>query len=172
MPNWVGNDIIVSGRKAEIDKLFSEVIVQRRDEYTNELDDYFDFNRIIPMPPHQPDTSKPNPFWGAGHDLSSEDKDKYGKNNWYDWSVEHWGTKWNASPDQIISRPYREGGTGRISFSTAWSPPGSIFDELSKQYPTLTFDIKSMDESGYGEKYTLKKGTVSNLKEIQDEWED
>lgn len=172
MANFVGNDIDISGKKADIDKMFSEVIVQIKDEYTNRMEDYFDFNKVIPMPPHQPDTNKPNPFWGKGHDLGQKEKKKYGKKNWYDWSVDNWDTKWNASNDQMINRPYQEGIKGKIYFSTAWSPPESIFYALSKKYPTLTFDIRWIEEQGFGAKYTLKNGKVSNYQEIDDAWED
>lgn len=39
--------------------------------------------------------------------------------NWYDWNVEHWGTKWNAHESNISKRC--------IFFQTAWDP---ITDEL------------------------------------------
>jgi len=41
-----------------------------------------DFNKIIPMPD--------NIYKG---DIEGKAYQKYGKNNWIDWSVEFWGTK-------------------------------------------------------------------------------
>lgn len=172
MANFVSNDIIIRGTKADIDKMFDEVIVQVKNEYTKRMDDYFDFNKVIPMPPHQPDTNKPNPFWGEGHDLGQAERKKYGKNNWYDWAVANWETKWNASSDQMISRAHIEGATASIYFSTAWSPPESIFYELSRKYPTLTFDIKWIEEQGFGAQYTLKKGKMSNYEDISEDWDE
>lgn len=39
--------------------------------------------------------------------------------NWYDWNIEHWGTKWNACESSISK--------GCVFFQTAWDP---ISDEL------------------------------------------
>ena len=44
-----------------------------------------DFQKIIPMP---------KGLWMGG--INPETRAKYGKNNWLDWSLANWGTKWNA----------------------------------------------------------------------------
>jgi hypothetical protein len=50
---------------------------------------------------------------------------KYGADNWYDWSLQNWGTKWNCS-DAFIN----ESG---MSFTTAWSPPLPVIAVLAKK---------------------------------------
>lgn len=59
-----------------------------------------DFNKIIPMP----DTV----FKGS---LGPEQREKYGTNNWLDWSVSNWNTKWNA----FEFMPYRNGNSMNAS---------------------------------------------------------
>ena len=52
----------------------------------------------------------------------------YGHSTWYDWSIENWGTKWNALEGYEIDE-------NTISFNTAWSSPETIFIMLSEKYP-------------------------------------
>lgn len=44
----------------------------------------------------------------------------------YDWSVENWGTKWEAS----IHEYWIEDGHLYVSFDTAWSPPTSFYEKI------------------------------------------
>ena len=76
----------------------------------------FDFNTIIPMPKY---IYKGN--------LGTEEREKYGSDNWYDWSYENWGTKWNAYSIEVESQ---EDTTLFLDFCTAWSPPVPILEHL------------------------------------------
>ena len=51
---------------------------------------------------------------------------------WYDWSVENWGTKWDAGDTY-------EDDEGYICFDTAWSTPHELMATLSEKYPELIF---------------------------------
>jgi hypothetical protein len=57
----------------------------------------------------------------------------YGTDNWYDWSIANWGTKWDASEVDI------EWKTTSMSayFLTAWSPPEPIYEALVEKFPNL-----------------------------------
>lgn len=90
-------------------------------------DDQFDFEKIIPMPD---DIVRGN--------LSSEDMQKSNGKNWYNWSIDNWGTKWNAYDSDF-------GGTGVI-FSTAWSCPMPVFEKLSAMFPETTIYVEYADE--------------------------
>lgn len=131
MPNWCEN--ILHGPKEILETFIS------KDDEGNE---FFDFNKIIPMPEHQPDLSKPNPFFAIGGLGSKEEKD-FGKNNWYAWSIKNWGTKWNACNSQVDSIV-----DGVVYFDTAWSPAEKIFAVLIQKYPehdwTLYYDEGGM----------------------------
>ena len=68
--------------------------------------------------------------------------EQYGHMDWYDWSCEHWGTKWNAYDCSFD-------GDSELSFSTAWSAAHPIVKQLSSQYPELPFEHSWADED-YG----------------------
>ena len=63
--------------------------------------------------------------------------------SWYEWSIEHWGTKWNAYQVEIRERESRR---QVFKFETAWSFPEPIFVALAVRYPTLRFDVRAFDE--------------------------
>lgn len=62
----------------------------------------------------------------------------YGYVDWYDWSRDHWGTKWNAC-DCYIS-------DDEIEFNTAWSNVVELIVELSIQHPDYEFYYEYADE--------------------------
>jgi hypothetical protein len=79
---------------------------------------------------------------------------------WYDWRVDHWGTKWDAKTDGALMALGTEvaidaldrdeaprgwlpvDGGLRIKFETAWSPPGVWLREVSVQEPELSFVLR------------------------------
>ena len=63
---------------------------------------------------------------------------RYGKRDWYDWSIENWGTKWNACATVVDS--------DAIEFQTAWSTPIPVFVELSKRLKDITITVDYADE--------------------------
>ena len=54
---------------------------------------------------------------------------KYGSPTWYQWRIQHWGTKWNASSAEITD--------GQLSFLTAWNAPKPVLEKLSHMFPSL-----------------------------------
>jgi hypothetical protein len=74
------------------------------------------FNQILPMPD---DILRDN--------LTYEQRKESNGRNWYDWSVENWGTKWDA----YNVRVQRLSDTSLyVMMETAWSPPIPIFKKL------------------------------------------
>lgn len=66
----------------------------------------------------------------------------YGTQTWYEWSVAHWGTKWNAyGYDDSI-----EYSDDTIRFNTAWSAPHPVIEEIANQYPNIRIDHIWADE--------------------------
>lgn len=57
---------------------------------------------------------------------------------WYDWCIEHWGTKWNAYAIEAEGR--------EIRFSTAWSPPLPVIERLAREFPDIVIDHYWADE--------------------------
>ena len=125
MPNWTRNILNVDGDAKEVKKFLKHMGKQ------------MDFNKVVPMPE---DCFTDN--LGDKERQMCEDR---GVPNWYDWSVENWGTKWNANnvegevevdtygkKDQFLHLTYR--------FETAWDTPREVIKALFKQWPELDFD--------------------------------
>jgi hypothetical protein len=79
----------------------------------------------------------------------------YGCQDWYGWSTDNWGTKWNAYSTNDTD-------TDEVSFETAWSNPYPVIVALSAKYPEAVFRLRFADEDfghNVGE-YSLKSGYV------------
>lgn len=79
MPNFITNIVYFDGDPEQIQDLRGTV---QDDKYGMSG---IDFQKIIPMP---------SGLWMGG--INPDTRAKYGKNNWLDWSIANWGTKWNA----------------------------------------------------------------------------
>lgn len=77
---------------------------------------------------------------------------KYGHIDWYTWSCENWGTKWNACDTYIDDKKMM------ISFDTAWSRPCGIYKKIAEDNPDWDIQIRLAYENGgkYNEK--IRKG--------------
>ena len=76
--------------------------------------------------------------------------EKYGVKDWYDWSCNNWGTKWDASNayiDEYIAEDDDCDKMIRIQFDTAWSPPMSWLEKATEKYPFLQFCMNVEEES-------------------------
>lgn len=145
MPNHIHNILTLTGSAEEIARFAT--LVNTKGRYDPDAPEYadvdpselslFDFNALIPMPT--------DVYRGA---LGYEERQQYGRNNWYDWSVDHWGTKWNAYDIYWVNDDeYRPGDTTyAISFDTAWAAPDPIYKAIAKQFPTLSGEAKFADE--------------------------
>lgn len=59
----------------------------------------------------------------------------YGAANWYDWSVQNYGTKWDTSVRRILPAENEEEGYVIILFDTAWSPPEAWLQHVMDEHP-------------------------------------
>jgi hypothetical protein len=125
MPNWCSNTLEIKGPTKKLEE-FSKTI----------KDGEGFFNTILPLPKQLEETTSPTP-------KDSNQPLIDGANNWYDWRVNNWGTKWDVDgEDSFYTNELKdfdtlEDGTERsvltLAFDTAWSPPEGIFEELSRQ---------------------------------------
>ena len=138
MPNWCYNRVEVYIEDAEELKRWKETVESKESK--------FDFNKIVPMPKELEDTVK-----GSNHVPSEELKEKYGADNWYDWNVNNWGTKWNITVDE--NEVDDDGDFIQYTFDTAWSPPSEIFYALRRKFPDVSiswfYDEPGMQFAGY-----------------------
>lgn len=99
MPNWCNNYVTLTGPKEKIDELIIEL------KKSDERDEQYEIlNKLRPRPAEQ-------------------------EENWYDWNVNNWGTKWdiNVAGYEIVDET-----TVTISFDSAWSPPISLYEYLQE----------------------------------------
>ena len=87
---------------------------------------------------------------------------------WYDWRVDHWGTKWNAYGQPEGGWPEDE---DHYRFITIWRHPWSLIEKMSILFPEATFKIQFADTEigvGCGE-YLIKNGKRFE-EDILDNW--
>lgn len=119
-------------------------------------EDGVDFERVIPMPDNvirggigqakidgvmqkvyyveTPDPEDPAKF------IRSALPYPEGATDWYEWSIENWGTKWNAYDDEVLE----DDTVAR--FDTAWSHPFPVVKQLSRDHPDDVIAVVYADE--------------------------
>jgi hypothetical protein len=82
------------------------------------------------------------------------------KENWYDWRVKNWGTKWDISDDGLA--PEDSSPTEYMyHFETAWSPPLEWLAYIAADFPGIKFELGWYEEQMYfGGVLVIKDGTV------------
>ena len=102
MPNWCDNAVTLRHEdKSKIDGLAAELDKKNEQGHWNNAP----LNHLRPRP-------------------ESEEE------NWYDWNINHWGTKWDAS---VIDWERRDDNEIWISFESAWSPPTTLYEYLVEE---------------------------------------
>lgn len=176
MPNWTQNTLRISGTPADI-RAFLEAV-----KWEDEL---FDFNRLIPMPAILKHTSSGfHKFDGVEHRAwyveNPEETDwskrieraftpeeeatlkDIGYTSWYEWSIKHWGTKWNSCRAELCEPNTIDDGHTVIRFDTAWSMPQPIADKVFEMFPNLEIEWEWSDEyDGYEMTYSMKRDAVT-----------
>jgi hypothetical protein len=100
MPNWCNNSLTLSGPKDKVKAIFDKA--KAEDALLQQLD---------PMPKELEGTTSPS------------DGD-----NWYDWRINNWQTKWDVDVEHLEFR--EDGDVGIIEgwFDSAWSPPIGAYE--------------------------------------------
>lgn len=84
-------------------------------------------------------------------------EEKYGAKDWYDWSRDNWGTKWNAARPTLCESSRRL----VYQFDTAWAPPLPVIKKLSELFPNVTIKIKFYEMGvGFQGTYIFKAGKI------------
>jgi len=115
MPNHITNKLQLFGEENRIRELLRHI---QNKEYSYPM---IDFNAIIPMPTVI----------------------QISKTAWYDWSIKHWGTKWNAYHFSFDASILDK---NSMVFLTAWSAPHPVISRLASLYPDISFVHAWADE--------------------------
>lgn len=167
MPNWTENRIYF---KTASDKEAEALIA--RFKHPSEPDAELTFNAFIPRPAElmiddgselaqgydflkkHPD-GKPNP----GEKIPSEralqlgrqaidNEARFGAKTWYDWSIDNWGTKWDAG-DVDIDRSNNKEGCFCVVFNTAWCAPFGVARAMKELFGDALVAWYCHDEGDY-----------------------
>ena len=154
MPNWVSNSVRVTGSGEDL-RSFAE---QAGKSYTREYQHYDGptGDYVWTSEENQSHLS----FWNF---VTPEDAEAY-KNNWYDWNIRNWDCKWDASDVH-----FEDWGGNELAydFETPWGAPIAVYREMASQYPTLVFNIRFVEEQGWGGEALGMNGEFS----IEKEWD-
>ena len=176
MPNWCNNSLIITN-PSNVPGLINKFVFENKPENCRSLIEYYekhnekvdeekakkladltyqiDFNyrKKIEIDPNDELT-----FWNTCPRPDEEEAD------WYNWSVENWGTKWDVSDCEIIDQSDYD---VNYTFSTAWSPPIEWLTETAKIYPDLKFEI-TYEECGcnFWGKSVFEEGILSYEDEL------
>tara|TARA_R100000808_G_C2131487_1_gene140623 strand:+ start:123 stop:848 length:726 start_codon:yes stop_codon:yes gene_type:complete len=92
--------------------------------------------------------------------MALDNEKKYGHRDWYNWSIDNWGTKWDACEGSIDSEGKYE---LNFSFDTAWSPPTNWLQKVTERYPSLKFTLEYTEEGmGFEGKAFARDGQLVN----------
>jgi len=104
MPNWCNNTITLKGPKEKITAIYAKA---KKDDAL--------LQQLKPMPDALEGTTSPAPKEGKVQPLVD------GFDNWYDWRVQNWGTKWDVDMEGLELSD--DGTTITGWFDSAWAPP-------------------------------------------------
>jgi len=184
MPNWVYNSLHIEGEAEDIKRLKEQVnqpFVRQHDQWNPEtgkmeLKDYsysnpvFAFWNIIKPTDMETYVLQRDP----NHDNTVID---FKGNNWYDWNVRNWGTKWDVGVGDEEKYPETElihddETVIAYRFNTAWGAPIQAIETLSSQYPNLEFNLSFEEETGWGGEYIFVDGNSTEIESYESKCRD
>lgn len=115
MPNWCANETIIKGTAEEIQEFLT--IANYQGGTIPTLCEPF-----IPRP-------------------ESDDKPEF---DWYNWSVENWGSKW--SPDVNWIELSEDGTRLFLNYDSAWSPITQFWKTISERFKSFKIDNRYVEE--------------------------
>jgi len=173
MPNWCWNHLEVTGDEIQLREFVEKSLVSPE---KNEIHDRteFSFNGTHPMPKEFNNIKTGSctidgvscKKWietdgksiPVTEEVLKELNEKYGADNWYDWSIKHWGTKWNACEAYIS---HNDIDYFAVTFDTAWSPPIEWIGNIQQDFPDLRFELEYEEPGmGYGGKLVCEGDAI------------
>jgi hypothetical protein len=119
MPNWCANTAVFKHEDAnQVTKLIAA------------FQDGCLFNAFVPCPEELHEQTP------TGEDYVARDAartaaniEKHGYASWYDWCVEHWGTKWDVDGEEGNAEE-TDPNTASLCFDSAWAPPIAFYNAM------------------------------------------
>ncbi len=175
MPNWVYNSLEIEAIEAD-PKQLTDLVNQLNTPFVRQHEQWdMETNQMVFK-----DYTYSNPIFAFWNIIKPTDMETYKLqkdpavpdmtfmgNNWYDWNVRNWGTKWDVamSDDEQYketSVDMTDADSVTYSFNTAWSPATEAILNLSSQYPELVFTLTYQEETGWGGDCLIMDGKFVN----------
>jgi hypothetical protein len=173
MPNHITNILTIKGSNDKVLEVINILLTE---------DGNVTFNKFAPMPNELKNVSVPTKIvskkeynkakkeldekLAKGEDVfmttlpltnkkQKELINKYNVDNWYDWAINNWGSKWGAYDGNKINN-------NTVFFLSAWSTPFNGIITLSNMFPDVQFVVDFADENiGYNVgQYTIQNGIM------------
>jgi hypothetical protein len=141
MPNWVSNTLVVTGDKHDVRAFVDQAAQAHEDPFGGTRQSALSFWNFV----------KPS-------DL------EFYKDNWYEWNIESWGCKWDAG-DVTTDSTDIDNGYVNYSFETPWGQPREFFEAIVEQFPDLDFNLRFVEEQGWGGEYGGSGGQFHKIAE-------
>jgi len=189
MPNWCYNSLTIEGSKeliADVKRILNRPFKQTHDSWNAssgkmELSDTIYSNPVFAF--HniynhiQDGVSDEEYLKQSDFAKSTAEVLSFSGNNWYDWNVRNWGTKWDVAVRDNEEYPETELTDESETllayrFNTAWSPPTEAITKLSLQYPDLDFELSFEEETGWGGLLQFEAGNVSEIESYENKCRD
>lgn len=185
MPNWVWNNITVSGTKEDLLAFYAKASKLSPNGINEDGSLKYDdkdaqaisfWNFIEP-------TNK-TAYYEAAHGTKPEGYEawtidekmaydlSFKTDGWYDWNVREWGTKWDACDANVDNNTDEKAPNLYYAFNTAWSIPEPIYQAITEQHPELDFRFYAEEEQGWGAEYKSSDADngVRSL-ELTEQWD-
>lgn len=150
MPNWCDLDVEIIGAKETLEEIIkkgSEGTFTIGSDWNKDIMNYekfekkpnvFSFDNFVPTPQFDPNAEDKTK--SLEQKVAEWNKGSSGNfDNWYDWRVGNWGTKWDLDQEGATQiTEITKTGDGQFRFgigsSTAWGPALEFFTKLSGLY--------------------------------------
>lgn len=122
MPNWCSNKLKIRCSPERFEEILAKFVIRENSELI------LDLNAIDPEPEELSKYPAPAPdVVAAAH------RRKYGAADWYEWRIQHWGTKWLPTVHTITDQT--------LFFDSAWAPPLPAIEKLAAMYKDVRFGV-------------------------------
>jgi hypothetical protein len=118
MPNWCNNTVELKNTREKVEQ-FENFLND------NEGKNWFDF--FAPCPQELLDVGDVDP-----KKINDELIEKYGASDWYTWSVNNWGCKWNCDAQSWHVEEAEDGKfVIKFWFDSPWGPPEALYELIN-----------------------------------------
>ena len=126
MPNWCHNNLTVTGDADELKRFVAAI--------TNADESITILKNLVPFPAEL-----------EGPEITALGGEAVGRvftDSGYSWCLRNWGTKWGDCETEIMF--YDD--YLMLKYETAWSPALEGLEQISRLFPTLTFQTDYIEE--------------------------